>query len=436
MATALNKKKKQTDSRKEQSAGKKDKNTGTPQDVGVETESAETPNPEEVEGSAPVVSDEDPNETNAEEGSDPPKVPEPRKPPGAELKPDVTLEPQNDEQADLRLFKNGVEISYVSVPVDDDSGQWIDDLDVFKGIKDFIRANQCKKGDELKDPNLLKNGTELASEFNEKIFLQEAISLGMVNKYRILLGKILIILKAALKQQNENKGWMDYYDENFSKSTQSSAIKYMKLARIPNIIRWSFLGLERLESIVAIIKGTDISEESDPIAAFFNGANISVDLKDKNFDEFRYAIDTAVLQRKIAKYFDKKNEEISDDKKVKNNVDGSLIHDLVRAGKKIDSSLITDLYHYAKDGADPNTILNHRIETGGNSTSSKEINDTLTDIKTIEGFPKIISELKSKVNYLSNHTDLLKKVSPQHVEDLEEQVNALKNLVRAQVADE
>ncbi|MFH2096662.1 MAG: hypothetical protein ABIJ16_13210, partial [Bacteroidota bacterium] len=54
---------------------------------------------------------------------------------------------------------------------------------------------------------------------------------------------------------------------------------------------------------------------------------------------------------------------------------------------------------------------------------------TLTDIKTVEGFPRIISELKSKVTYLSSHTDLIQKVTPQHVTDLQEQVDALKALV-------
>lgn len=344
------------------------------------------------------------------------------------LKPGVTLAPQNENQADLRDVSNGKEVSLVSVPVDDDEGQLIDDMDGFKDIKDFIQTNKSKTGEELNDPDLLEAGTKLASEFDSKVGLQESLTLGVLNKCRLMWGMVLIILQSALKQKDKTASWMKHYAEQPFKSSLSSAEKYMKLAKISNIIRWAFLGLERLETIFTVIKGTDYMKESDPVGAFFQDANIAINFQEEDLEKWRNSIDEAVTNKKIVKHFEKKNEKLPEDKQVEDTVDRSMIHELISSGKQCKPSLISDLYLFAKGGADPNVLLNDLLETGAN-TLSGDFKGTLTDIKTIEGFPKIISELKSKVTYLSNHTALIKEITPQHVKDLQAQVTALRKLV-------
>ena len=346
------------------------------------------------------------------------------------LKPGVTLAPQNENQADLELVSNGVEVSLVSVPVDDDEGQLIDDVDGFKDIKDFIQTNKSKTGEELNDPALLEAGTKLASEFDSKVGLQEAITLGALNKCRLMWGMVLIILQSALKQKDKKASWMKHYAEQPFESSLSSAEKYMKLAKIPNIIRWAFLGLERLETIFTVIKGTDYMEKSDPFGAFFQDANIAINFQEEDLEKWRNAIDEAVTNKKIVKHFEKKNEKLPKEKKVEDTVDRSMIHELISSGKKCAPSLITDLFLYKKGGADPNVLLEDLLETVGNTPSST-IKGILTDIKTLEGLAKIISELRSKNTYLSKNTALIKKITPQHVADLQAQIDALKALVDA-----
>jgi hypothetical protein len=351
------------------------------------------------------------------------------------LAPGVTLLPQNEDQADLRTVANGVEVSYVSVPVDDDAGQVINDVDGFKNLKDFIQENQSKKDEELNDPDLLESGTKLASEFDNKVGLQEAITLGVMNKYRLMWGMSLIILQISLKQKDGSASWMQYYQAHFTKSSLSSAEKYMKLAKISNIIRWAFLGLERLESIFTVIKDTEYMRESDPIAAFFCDANIAIDFKEEDLEKWRNTIDEAVTNKKIVKHFERKNENLSEEKKVEDTIDRSLIHDLISNGKKCNPGLINNLFLYKKGGADPNVLLEDLLETGADKLSDNFLG-TLTATKTIEGFPKLISELRSKVTFLSNNTALIKEITPQHMEDLQTQVDALKDLVNAHQSTE
>jgi len=295
---------------------------------------------------------------------------------------------------------------------------------------DFIATNKDKKESELKDTELLESGTQLAVKFDDKVGLQAAISLGMINKYRLIMGMILNILQAsfnAINADDKNASWMKYYASSKFKFSLSSAEKYMKLVKIPNVMRWAFLGLERLVAIYTVIKDTVYMEMVDPVAGFFRDAGIAIEFHSEDLDKWRYAIDEAVTDKKIVMHFEKKNEKLPEEKKVKDTVDRGMIHDLIKGGTKCNPSLINDLFLYAKGGADPNVLLDDLLESGGKSPFTA-IKGTLTDIKTLEGFPKLISELKSKNTYLSRNTALVKKIAPQHVTDLQAQVDALKAL--------
>ncbi len=340
----------------------------------------------------------------------------------------VTLDPQNDEQLDLNLMEDPVAVSKISVPTDDDQGEFLEDADAITEIRKFIDDNKAKKEEELTE-ELLNKGTEIASNFNKKLSFKEALTLAVITKYYLLYGMALIILKDAVKETGQN--WIFYYKKHFIPSTYSSAIKYMKLARVPDIIRYAFLGLERLEKIFTAIKDDYDMKGPDPIGTFFRDSSISIDFHECELEKFRHDIDAAVAKIRINNLFKEENKDLPKDKVVKNTVDPSLVDAFIREGKKIEAGLMTDLYLYAKDGANPNTILKEHLK-GGNGRILKSINKNLTGTKTIEGFPKLISELKSKVTYLSNHTALVQKITPQHMKDLQAQVTALKALVKAQ----
>lgn len=371
------------------------------------------------------------NKDNLEETDEKPehlKSDDPKKVEDTGLPPEVTLEPKNDKHADLRLISNGAQVSWVSVPVDDDEGKLSGETD-FKDIEDFIQTNKAKTEDQLIEQGLLESGTKLASDFNNKVHMRDAISSGIINKYRLMWGEVLIILKKAFNKKNPKGKWMNYYSENFTKSSLSTAEKYMKLANIPNVIRWSFLGLERLEKIYSVIKDTNYMKEPDPVGAFFSDSDIAINFYDENLENWRNTIDVAVINKKIANHFDKKNKDLPENEKIENTVKYDVIYELISIGKNCDAALINDLYLYAKGGADPNVLLEDRLRCGGGDTDSNSIKGTLKDIKTLEGFPRIISELKTKIGYLRENRALIQKITPQHMDDLQKQVDELKSLV-------
>jgi len=341
-----------------------------------------------------------------------------------ELAPNVTMDPQTKEQLDLNLMEDPVAVSIISVPTDDDEGEFLEDPEAVKALREFIDENKSKDVEALKDAELLKIGTEIASSFNKKISLKEALTLAALTKNSILYGMSLIILKDCIKATGQN--WIYYYKNHFIPSTYSSAIKYMKLARIPNIIRYSFLGLERLEKIHTAIKEDYDMADSDPYGEFFNDSSILIDFHDCDLENFKYDIDAAVANTRINNFFKEMNKDISDENQVKNVVDAGLIEDLIRKDKKIEAGLMMDLFLYTKGGANPNVLLEESLK--GDRTTLKLIKKDLTAAKTIEGFPKLISELKSKVKYLTDNKALVKEITQEHVADLEAQVFDLRQL--------
>ena len=244
-----------------------------------------------------------------------------------ELGPNVTLDPQDEEQLDLNLMKDPVAVSKISIPTDDDQGEFLGATETVQEIRKYIDENKSKTGDALKDPEFLRTGTELLSSFNKKLSLKEMLTLAVLTKNHLLYGMALIILKDGVKEDGQN--WMYYYKKHFIPSTYSSAIKYMKLARIPNVIRYAFLGLQRLEKIHTAIKADYDMEEGDPIGEFFKENSINIDLHENEIEDFKYEVDVAVAKIRLQKFFDQENEDLPEDKVVKNTVDLGLIDELI-----------------------------------------------------------------------------------------------------------
>lgn len=343
-----------------------------------------------------------------------------------ELGPNVTLDPQDEEHLDLNIMKDPVAISKSSVPTDNDEGEFLGDTDAVSELRAFIEVNKDKEGDDLKDDELLKAGTEVASRFNKKLSHKEMRTLAVLTKYNLLYGRALIILKDAVKETGQN--WIYYYKQHFIPSTYSSTIKYMKLAKIPNVIRYSFFGMQRLEKIYTAIKDDYDMDEGDPIGEFLKENSINIDLHDDQIENFKYEIDSAIAKTRVDKFFNDENKDLPEDKVVKNTIDPDLVDQVIRKDKKIQEGLMKNLYLFAKGGSDPNVLLEDEIK-GAASKSAKKNKTKLTDIQTIEGFPKIISELRSKVAYLTKNKALREKVTPKHIADLQAEVTALRKLI-------
>jgi hypothetical protein len=425
------KKEKKTDPITELSDGKNDKSVDA--SSGAETEKEVTKNIDEKEAEMADKKEEeqDLKESGLGESAvaEDVKAAEKEKTEETGLAPGVTLDPQNEEQLDLNLMEDAVAVSRISVPTDDDEGEFLEDTEAVKELREFINLNNSEGGSGLRDAELLKIGTEITSSFNKKLSFKEALTLAALTKYRILFGMGLDIVYEVVKGTGQN--WKYYYGENYIPSTYSSSDKYRKLSKIPNIICYAFLGLERLEKINTAIKGDYDMKGPDPFGQFFKDNSININLNESDLENFKYDVDAAVAKTRTNNLFEEMNKDVPEAMQVKNTVDLSLIDNLISEDKKIEVGLINDLYLYAKGGDDPNVLLKSLLK-GGNKKASSGIKGKLTDIKTIKGFPRIVSELKLTISYLSKNTALIQKITPQHVKDLQSQVTALKVLIKAQ----
>jgi len=71
-------------------------------------------------------------------------------------------------------------------------------------------------------------------------------------------------------------------------------------------------------------------------------------------------------------------------------------------------------------------------EKNKSSTEKSSTEKTLIDVKTIEGFPKIVSQLRSTIKHLTGRTELVKKISLEHISDLDNAIGSLKALINDQ----
>lgn len=325
----------------------------------------------------------------------------------------VTPEPRNKEEMHLDLIRNQPSMVETYLRVSDDNGDFHGDFDLEDQIKDFCELNISK----LNENGLLEalvHGDELIADYSKVISKAEAFSSGAITKYRLRESMMLNLMKKIVKKIRKEP-WEAYFNSHYPSSTRRTAQDYMKLARIPNIIRYACFAKARLLEIARAINDSD---DSDPVGKFLadNGIHFDPDTDDSNdATDLSNRIDSAIGMVKIQKV-EQKNDILFE-------VDESMIQNLVCMGKKVDDSLINKMGIIKKAGGNVNEYLNERVVNGGAENKIVE-----TTIK-LQSIPKFTADLRSIINHLTRDNALADQIKIEDVENLERKVAELKRLI-------
>jgi len=332
----------------------------------------------------------------------------------ANLPDGVTLAPRHPEEMHLDLIKDKASLIETYLAVSDDQGELLADIDLEKKVKDFCELHKNVAKEKLDNPNqLLQETRDLVAEYGLKVNMSEAIMRGANTKYRIREGMLFIIEKEIARKMGEN--WIDFFKSNHDSTSLRSAHDYMALAKITNVIRYSFLGKERLMEIQRAVKG---SKEQDPIGTYLRDHGITFDPETDNTEmtsHFRVEIDALIAMTKINAQREKSELDLD--------VDLDLVRNLIGLGTRVDSGMIRDLVIIEQNGGNVNQYMERRYISGG---AEEEV---IRSTKKVTGFPKLVASLRSTVSYLRDHTDLASQINPSQIEDLEHQVTELKELL-------
>ena len=227
---------------------------------------------------------------------------------------DVTLEPQHEEHMHLKHIAHSPALIDVYIPVSDDKGDLLKDKRLEKKVVDFIEQYRQKKADEIDNLGVVLNKLRaIYKGYSQKINLTGSISNGILTKYRIRQGMLLIIEKRLTKLSD--KQWIEHFAKTYGERHLRSFQDYMALARTPNIIRYAWYGKERLMAIKRAIKVLGIKDDNDPVAAFLNRFKISFDPDDTNAEEslaeLKIKIDAAIAATTIKKIEQENNLQLN-----------------------------------------------------------------------------------------------------------------------------
>jgi hypothetical protein len=239
----------------------------------------------------------------------------------------VTPEPQEEEHMHLKHISDSSSLVRAYLPVSDDQGQLLGDLDLEHQVKEFCDRYKDPSSIEEPDP-IIEEAKELVTRYTLRVNFVDNSLRGTITKYRIREGMLFNIMKELLKKRNIN--WIGWFKENFDQREFRSVSDYMKLARTKNIIRYAVFGKERLLMLLRQLSDEQ-KEQEDPIGAFLEENGIDFNPEQETDDrELRVEADIAINLRKLLK------EGITE-------IPRELVEALVRNGREVERSHIEEL---------------------------------------------------------------------------------------------
>jgi len=226
-----------------------------------------------------------------------------------ELPENVTAEPRNEEEAHLDKFKNDPAMIRTYLRVSDDYGEMLGDKELEAEVIEFCKQYNAVNPKGIKEPEAaLQQLVDLSNRYVKRVNNAENISIGISTKYRIREGMLFNIQKMIVKKVLKRK-WVEWFNENYDSSLLRSLQDYMRLARIPGVIKYAVFGKEQL---LEINRQIDKPEGDDPIGDFLANKGIEFD-PEAEFDltELKIQNDIAITREKL----DREGlEEVADDK--------------------------------------------------------------------------------------------------------------------------
>jgi hypothetical protein len=240
----------------------------------------------------------------------------------------VTPDPRNEEELHLDIFKNNPDGILTYLPVSDDVGEVLGDTELEQQVKVFCQQYSNPAAGEIQDlARVIEEAKNLATKYILQTNMADNRLGGTITKYRIRQGILFNILKRLVKSKGLE--WTYWFNQNFNRREFRTVQDYMRLANIPGILRYAFLGKETLIQISMYIKEFG-KEAVDPVGDFFKKYIVFNPEVEIDVEELKIKTDIAINhQRCIQAGLD----EISID----------MIESIVRGGKEVESKHVKEL---------------------------------------------------------------------------------------------
>ena len=211
----------------------------------------------------------------------------------------VTPAPRNEEELHLDLFKDNPQGILTYLPVSDDVGEVLGDTDLEQQVKVFCQQYSNPDADKIEDlAKVIEEAKNLASKYTVQTNMADNRLGGTITKYRIRQGMLFNILKTLVKSKGIE--WIYWFNGNFNRRDFRTVEDYMRLANIPGILRYAFLGKERLLQVAIYLKefGTDTD---DPVGAFFRKYIVFHPEEEIDLAEIKTKTDIAINHQRCMK---------------------------------------------------------------------------------------------------------------------------------------
>ena len=211
------------------------------------------------------------NENGEKELSDAPKEPRIDE---SSLPEGVTFEPQDPEHVNIRDVK-APDLKWLPpyLRTTDDKGHLLGNLPLEEKVIKTCEDLKAKKYLKIENPEtLVQEIKDLVNTYATKINVAENSVTGILTKYRLRLGMLLIYLQWLVMKYLKME-WVEYFNKNFKSQQLRSYQDYMRLAKYPNVIKYAWLGKERLIRLTRVIGAPD---SADPIGDYLKRVRIGI----------------------------------------------------------------------------------------------------------------------------------------------------------------
>ena len=328
---------------------------------------------------------------------------------GNHLPEGVTEEPQSPEHMDLRTIKDSdKKWLKVYLKVSDDQGHLLDNQPLEEKVIKTCEELKAKKYLKIENPeSLVLETKDLAETYAKTINAAENSSVGNLTKYRIRLGILLrhqkwFVMK-YLKQE-----WIEYVNKNYKSQQLRSYQDYMKLAQYPNIIKYAWLGKERLIQLTRVI---GVPESADPIGDYLKLFGLEFDPEEEaDYESMKLKTDVAIFRQKL---HDKNVYDIPDGK-----IESMILH-----GVQMTAGIFDQFELVKNTGGDLIKFADKLIKKGG------KVKPITTPEKKAESFKKNLDAFIDQAKSALEDADYLKTLKVESLDELQEQINALRDKI-------
>jgi hypothetical protein len=206
--------------------------------------------------------------------------------------------------------------------------------------------------------------------------------------------------------------WLIWFENNYDKSQLRSVQDYMRIADVPNAIRYAVFGKER---ILQILKQIGKPTGDDPIGQFLDVNGVEYDPEaETDYKELKIITDIAITHKKL------NDAELSD-------IPSDKIEALVRRGIEITPMLLDQLSLVKSTNGNIAKYVDNLIATGG------KVEKITTPAIKAETFKKTLDQFIDKTTDAIKDVEYLGQVDLEICRQLKEKVLALEQKITSMI---